>query len=194
MTTVTLQPEYLEKIYQSATCLFSLEEIEQALSRMAQNMVSALGDCQPIVLCVMTGGLIFSGHLLPKLNMPLELDYIHATRYRNELSGADLHWKVMPQCDLSGRAVLILDDILDGGVTLSEIVQYCKTQGASSVNTAVLVDKMRSKEEGGLARADFTAFEVPDSYIFGFGMDYRGFLRNVPGIFAVHPEHDVGHA
>ena len=95
-----------------------------------------------------------------------------------------------PSLDLNGRTVLIVDDILDGGVTLAAILAEVKLMGAAHVFTAVLVDKHHKRVENGLKHADFVGLEVDDHYIFGYGMDYNEYLRNAPGIFVVAPEHE----
>ena len=111
-------PEKIKKVYESSTCLFTTKEVEAALDRMAIKIHQQLHDKNPVILCVMVGGLVPMGNLLPRLDFPLEVDYVHATRYRGEISGGELHWKVRPSHDLNNRTVLIVDDILDGGVTL----------------------------------------------------------------------------
>lgn len=138
----------------------------------------------PIVLPVMNGGLIYAGQLLPLIKLPVVVDYIHATRYRNTTKGHELDWKVYPQSDLNGRLVIILDDIFDEGHTLDAIVNYCREQGASKVLTSVLVTKKHDRREVNI-KIDFSALEVPDRYVFGFGMDYKGQLRNLNGIYAI---------
>ena len=131
------------------------------------------------------------GNLLPRLDFPLEVDYVHATRYRGEIRGGDIHWKVKPSVNLQNRTVLIVDDILDGGITLAAIVNEIKKMGAAEVHTAVLVDKHNKRVPEGLPNADFVGLQVDDHYIFGYGMDYKEYLRNAPGIFIVSPEHDA---
>jgi hypoxanthine phosphoribosyltransferase len=82
-----------------------------------------------------------------------------------------------------GRNVLIVDDILDEGITLQELIKYCEQEGVSSVHTAVLVNKLHDRKH--LDTADYIGLTVEDRYVFGYGMDYKGYLRNVPGIYAV---------
>ena len=178
-------PEKIKKIYEEATCLFTTKEIEAALDRMAIKIHHQLNDKNPVILCVMIGGLVPMGNLLPRLDFPLEVDYVHATRYCGEITGGELHWKVRPSVNLKDRTVLIVDDILDGGVTLAAIVAEIKSLGAADVYTAVLVDKHQKRVEGGLSHADFVGLEIDDHYIFGYGMDYNEYLRNAPGIFVV---------
>jgi hypoxanthine phosphoribosyltransferase len=136
----------------------------------------------------MVGGLIPAGNLLPRLDFPLEVDYIHATRYGNEMQGGELNWIVRPDISLEDRTVLIVDDILDGGITLAAIVDYCKKQKAKEVYTAVLLDKHQGRVPGGTQHADFTGIMMEDGFVFGYGMDYQGYLRNAPGIYVAAPD------
>jgi hypoxanthine phosphoribosyltransferase len=138
----------------------------------------------------MIGGLVPMGNLLPRLDFPLEVDYVHATRYRGDIKGGELHWKVKPSLDLANRTVLVVDDILDGGVTLAAIIEEVKKMGAAEVYSAVLVDKHHKRVPNGLKNADVAGLLVDDHYIFGYGMDYNEYLRNAPGIFVVSPEHE----
>lgn len=183
-------PEKIKEVYEKSTCLFTTNEVEAALDRMAINIHATLKDENPVILCVMIGGMVPLGNLLPRLDFPLEVDYVHATRYRGEISGGELHWKVKPTVNLKDRTVLIVDDILDGGVTLAAIIHEIEQMGAKKVYSAVLVDKHHKRVENGLKNADFVGLEVDDHYIFGYGMDYNEYLRNAPGIFVVHPDHE----
>ncbi len=181
-------PTHIEKIYKTSTCLFSSEQVSSALDKMADEIHSELCDKNPVVLCVMIGGMVPLGNLLLRLDFPLEVDYVHATRYKGATKGGELSWRAKPSVSLAGRNVLVVDDILDGGITLAAIIQYCREQGAEEVLSAVLVDKETSRDENGLAKADFTGLCVEDRFIFGYGMDYNEYLRNAPGIFVVAPE------
>lgn len=183
-------PDKIRAVYEKSTCLYTSKEVEAALDVMAMNIRECLADKNPIILCVMVGGLVPMGNLLHRLDFPLEVDYVHATRYCGDIYGGDLVWKVKPSRDLTNRTVLIVDDILDGGVTLAAILAEIKAMGAAEVYSAVLVDKHHNRVENGLEKADFVGLEVDDHYIFGYGMDYNEYLRNAPGIFVVAPEHE----
>jgi len=183
-------PEKIKNVYAQSTCLFTTKEVEEALDRMAAKIHEQLHDKNPVILCVMVGGLVPLGNLLPRLDFPLEVDYVHATRYRSGISGGELQWKVKPSREINGRTVLVVDDILDGGVTLAAILAEVKAMGAAEVFSAVLVDKHHKRVENGLKHADFVGLEVDDHYIFGYGMDYNEYLRNAPGIFVVAAEHE----
>lgn len=183
-------PSKIQDVYKKSSRLFTTEEVEAALDRMAIDIHQKLHDQNPVLLCVMIGGLVPLGNLLPRLDFPLEVDYVHATRYRGEITGGEIHWKVRPSVNLANRTVLIVDDILDGGITLAAILEEVRALGAKAVYTAVLVDKYQKRVENGLKNADFVGLQIEDHYIFGYGMDYNEYLRNAPGIFVVAPEHE----
>lgn len=180
-----IEASKIQEIMDKAECVYSYEEVNQALDRMANEITHQLKDEKPIILCVMTGALITTGHLVTRLHFPLEIDYIHATRYRGEVRGGDLHWLVEPRRSLKNRSVLIVDDIMDGGLTLAAIMDYCQQMGASKVQTAVMVSKKRERETGVNFEPDYVGLTTEDKFLFGFGLDYQEYLRNVPGIYAV---------
>ncbi len=175
----------LKRVMAEADCLVPEAQVYAAIDTMATQITDALKDSNPLLLCAMNGGLILTGQLLPRLKFPVQAEYLHATRYRQETTGGILEWKLRPDVDMNGRTVLIVDDILDEGTTLDAIADYCRTQGASQVLTAVLVDKQHDRKARPDLKADFTGLEVEDRFLFGFGMDYKGYWRNAPGIYAV---------
>lgn len=178
----------IQSILENAECLYSFTEVNQALDRMASQITEKVKDKNPLILCVMTGALITTGHLVTRLHFPLEMDYIHATRYQGTTRGGDLHWLVEPRKSLKDRTVLIVDDIMDGGLTLSAIIDYCEQNGAKAIYTAVMVSKKRVREPGVNFEPDFVGVTTDDRYLFGFGLDYEEYLRNVPGIYAVNTD------
>lgn len=177
--------EHIRLVMSEADCLYTEAEVDAAIARVGEQINAELADRNPVVFCVMNGGLIFSGKLLTHLKFPLEASYLHATRYRNETSGGDLFWKAKPEVSFIDRDVLIIDDILDEGHTLSAIVDFCKHAGARAVHTAVLIDKDHDRKARPDLKADFVGLPCVDRYIFGFGMDYKGYWRNAAGIYAV---------
>ncbi len=180
---MSITPREAAEAWSRADLLHSAAAVEAALDRMAAAISERLSDADPLVLTVMTGGVVPAGLLLPRLGFPLGLDYVHATRYRGQTSGGHLHWIQRPSQPLEGRVLLLVDDILDEGVTLAEIARDCRERGASEVLSAVLVEKRHHRKNGFCA--DFVGLEVEDRYVFGYGMDYRGYLRNAAGIYAV---------
>jgi hypoxanthine phosphoribosyltransferase len=180
---MSITPREAAEAWAHADLLHPAAAVESALDRMAAAISERLSDADPLLLTVMTGGVVPAGLLLPRLRFPLGLDYVHATRYRGQTSGGSLHWIQRPTQPLAGRVVLLVDDILDQGVTLAEIARDCRERGAREVLSAVLVEKRHERKSG--FRADFVGLEVEDRYVFGYGMDYRGYLRNADGIYAV---------
>ena len=185
---MTVSLEEVERVSQEADCLWSEQQVERAIDGIAQQIEKDLQDKNPLVLTVMNGGLVFTSKLIMRLNIPLELDYIHVTRYGFGLTGNELQWKVTPQESLANRTILIVDDILDEGQTLQSIIQACQAQGAKEVRSAVLIEKLHDRKSDPNFKADYTALEVEDRFIFGYGMDYKGYLRNASGIYAVKDE------
>ena len=171
------------QVLENADLICDEASVRAAVLRVAADISAKLKNSVPIVLSVMGGGVVFTGQLLPLLRFPLEFDYVHVTRYRGETSGGELEWIVKPRMSVAGRAVLVIDDILDEGRTLAEIKKWLGSNGASAVFTAVLADKDLGKPKP--ASADFVGVRVPDRYVFGFGMDVRDARRNLPAIYAL---------
>ena len=167
-----------------ANCLYSEQEVEQAVDALALAISRDLHKADPLVLCIMNGGIVFTGSLLTRLNFPLQVDYLHATRYRDKTQGEGLKWLKYPEKCLNSRVVLLLDDILDEGETLLRVQQYCKEQGAVAVYSAVLIEKIHTRKAAN-CKADYIGLSAEDYYLYGYGMDYKGYLRNASGIFAV---------
>lgn len=167
----------------SAEQLYDVATVERAVDAMAAAITAMLHDKNPLLLTVMTGGIVPAGMLLQRLDFPLQVDYIHVTRYGDKTSGGEITW-VKPPPDVEGRTVLLVDDLLDHGLTLQAAVDRCLENGAAAVLTAVLLVK-QIEQRSGLARTDFHALETGDRYLFGLGMDYKHYWRNGPGVFAV---------
>ncbi len=175
--------EELMRVRRDAELVYGRQEIEAALDRMAAAITARLADRDPILLAVMIGGIVPLGALLPRLQFPLQVDYLHATRYQGSTRGGHLAWLRKPGLSLKDRSVLIVDDVLDHGITLAAILEDCRNAGAREVLTAVLISKRLALRKG-LQAADFAALETGDRYLFGWGMDYHGYLRNGEGIYA----------
>jgi hypoxanthine phosphoribosyltransferase len=167
----------------NAELIHSSATIQAALDKVAGAIRARLADKNPLVLCVMTGGVIFTGQLLPKLEFPLDFDYLHATRYGPETQGGKISWRMAPWTSVKGRTVLVVDDILDEGVTLAAVKDSLLHLGAAEVLLAVFTDKQNGKNKP--IAADFVGLPVPDRFVFGYGMDVDGAWRNLPQIYAM---------
>ncbi len=174
------------RILDRAELVCGPEAVAAAVERVAGDIARRLSDAQPLVLAVMGGGIVFCGQLLTHLRFPLDLDYIHATRYRGGTTGGTIDWRVRPREDVRGRLVLVVDDILDEGHTLAAIRESLLEAGAAEVLNVVFCEKQLAGEKP--IQADFVGITVPDRYVFGYGMDVHGAWRNLPAIYALTPE------
>lgn len=171
------------EILQNADLLYTAEQVQAALREVARRIEASLAEQHPLVLSVMGGAVIFSGQLLPLLGFPLDFDYVHVSRYGDARHGGAMKWKVAPGESVRGRVVLLVDDILDEGHTLRALHDRVMELGASRCYCAVFADKQHGKRKP--IKADFVAMEVPDRFVFGYGMDIQGAWRNLPAIYAV---------
>ena len=178
-----MNPQEARKVFEEADLVCSAEESALAVRRVAGEITARLADANPLVLAVMGGAVVFTGQLLPQLGFPLDFDYLHVTRYGDVTTGGQLAWIVEPRADVTGRVVLVVDDILDEGVTLAAITQRLREQGAREVLSAVFADKNLGRSKP--ITADFVGVHLPNRYVFGFGMDVKGAWRNLPAVYAV---------
>lgn len=175
-----------QQVFDNSEQLYSMGDINDALEGLADLLTQQYATVNPVLLCVMNGSVITTGHLLPKLSFPLELDYIHVSRYGDKTIGGELNWLHKPNISLENRAVILIEDIFDQGVTLQALRDHCQQAGAKSVSCVALIDKLHNNKVG--LRPEFVGLTVPDRYVFGFGMDYQGYWRNAPGIYAVNED------
>jgi len=179
----------LSEVLPHAEALFGRRELEAAIEQMADRIVAEYADDRqpPLFVTVLHGGLPFAGQLgfaLGERGLDVEFDYLHATRYRGNTTGARLAWLHRPMTPMRGRRVLLVDDILDEGHTLKAIQYWCEDQGPVDIKIAVLAVKQHDRCVDGIA-ADYVGVDVPDRYVFGYGMDFHEQGRNLPGIYAL---------
>jgi hypoxanthine phosphoribosyltransferase len=171
------------QVLHEADLVCSEQEVGRAVERVAAEVAARLADTNPLVLSVMGGAVVFTGRLLPLLYFPLELDYLHVTRYHGNTRGSQVRWKAGPRTDIRGRTLLVVDDILDEGDTLAAVREKLLAGGAAAFFSAVFADKDIGRAKP--IRADFVGVRVPDRYVFGFGMDVNEYWRNLPAIYAL---------
>jgi len=182
--------EDFDGILARASQLADAAGVQAALDRMAAEISRDLAGRDPLVLAVMIGGMLPAAWLLQRMGFPLQLDYVHASRYRGGTRGGDtIDWIARPRTPLEGRTVLVIDDILDEGYTLAAILEDCRKQGAADVRSGVLVEKRHERRVPGL-RADYTGLQVADHYLFGCGMDYHERHRQHAAVYALAEEED----
>jgi hypoxanthine phosphoribosyltransferase len=171
------------RLLQGADLICDAERVRAEVSRMAREITALLGNEFPVVLSVMGGAAVFTGQLLPQLEFPLEFGAIEVTRYNNDIQGREITWRLEPRDNVRDRTVLVIDDILDEGITLAAIEKRLKKLGAKAVYAAVFAEKQIGRPRP--AKADFVGVTVPNRYVFGFGMDAYGLWRNLPAIYAL---------
>ncbi|MGE0623287.1 MAG: hypoxanthine-guanine phosphoribosyltransferase [Pseudomonadales bacterium] len=172
---------------ETAEVLFPREMVLQAIDRLSVRLSVALAEANPLLICVLHGGLPFTAAVMQRLQFPLELTYLHVGRYGETTRGGALTWHARPRLSLAGRHVVLLDDIVDEGVTLGALRAFCLGEGAQAVTTAVLLDKAAVRERAGAPPPDHAALTCPDRYVFGWGMDFEGYWRNLPDVYALPP-------
>ena len=173
----------VQALITKSSVIYSEIEIKKAIQNIADQVNQTIKTNDLYVLCVMNGALIFAGQLLPRLEKNIQYSYIHATRYASSLTGGPIHWLVKPPIDIEGKTVLILDDILDEGITLREIAATCLAMKAKAIYTAVLFDKEIAKEKSYFP--NFIGLKVPNRFVFGYGLDCKGLGRNLPHLYAL---------
>lgn len=167
-----------------AVLLASPAEVASVFDRLAAEVGARLTGRRPLVVAVLEGGRMPAEQLSARLTIPHDTDALRVGRYGNSSSGGMLRWSATTDSSLQGRTVLIVDDILDQGVTLSAVVRHCRDGGATDVLTCVLTVKDLPERTGG-PWPDFVGLVVPDQYIVGCGMDYQGRWRELPGLYAL---------
>ena len=172
-----------KQLLSQSEVIYSPQQVGDAIHGLAMQINQDLHDQVPLVLTVMNGGLYFAGQLLPKLGFPLEQDYVQATRYQGGVEGKEIYWRTEPTNKIKDRVVLLLDDILDAGITLAAVRDQCLALGALQVKIAVLTEKKLGQSKP--IKADYVGLVVPNRYVFGCGMDVYGWWRNLPAIYAL---------
>lgn len=182
---MSLSNAELEDVLSRSECLITQNQIEAAYDRLAAQLNLHYQGLDPLVLVIMNGGLIPAGHLFTRLNFFHRMDYIHVSRYKNNIGGDKLEWKKEADEEMiRDQHVLLIDDIYDEGISLYVIVEKIKTYSPKSLKSCVLLDKEHQRKVKDF-RADFIGMQVADRYIYGCGMDYHGYLRHLPGIYAL---------
>lgn len=179
----TLHPE---QVLEHAEIIVSEPLVDKAIQKLAEQLNTQQYSSPLQLFCIMNGGLYFAGQLLRLLTIPVAISYLHATRYGDKTQGQELQWLVKPQAEnIHNYHVMLLDDIFDEGITLEAIVKQCQTFKPKSLQCMVLVDKDHDRKPESGFKPDFAGLTVPDRYVFGCGMDYKGLWRNLPAIYAI---------
>jgi len=176
--------EDLQKIKASSDLIFSASQIKTAVENMGLELEARIRNKNAILICVMNGGVTLTADLSRSMDCDVRFDYLQVARYRDKTVGGSLHWLKEPKLSLQNQTVVLIDDIYDEGYTMEELVSYCEKHEANEVITSVLLYKQKSSPQVG-SKPDIYGLEVMDRYVYGYGMDYKGYLRNLPAIYAI---------
>ncbi len=161
--------------------LLSQEEIAEKVKKLANQIKGEYSGKNPLILCILKGSLVFTADIIRELDFPCTIDFMQVSSYGN---GAETTGKLVVKkdmdADINGRDVIVVEDILDTGVTLSNLIPELRKRGASSVALCVLLNKpARRKAE---VCADYIGFDIENEFVVGYGLDYDEKYRNLPYI------------
>lgn len=157
--------------------------VRTAIDQMALRLDLALRFHNPLLICVLQGGVYLTGQLLARLRFPLQQATVQVTRYGDSTAPGELRWLSPLSMEVRDRSVLLIDDVFDRGLTLSLLYDHLLASGARQILSAVIARK--EVEHLTPYRPDYIALECGADYLFGCGMDYRGYWRNLPEIRAL---------
>ena len=167
--------------------LLSEEEIKTRVAKLGEEIYDAFRDKNPMFVGVLNGCFIFMADLVRAAQLKSELEFIGVSSYNNGTKSSGVVQITRDlQRDISGRDIIVVEDILDSGNTLAFLTDYLRTKGAVSVTIATLLDKPARREKP--IKADYVGFEVPDEFVVGYGLDYAQQYRNMPYIGVLKPE------
>jgi len=172
--------------------LFSENAIQERIQELADRINSTFPqDKEVVVVAVLAGSILFASDLVKRLNMPVQLEFIRLSSYGNNLkSCGEVKPVDLTLPSLEGKNVLIVEDIVDSGLTAKFIINYLKLQHkAANVKFVTLLDKTCARKEH--VQIDYRGFEVDDKFVVGYGMDFKGYYRNLPYIGYFPQEENV---
>ncbi|GAB4433846.1 MAG: hypoxanthine phosphoribosyltransferase [bacterium] len=163
--------------------LISEKEISEKISELAAEIDTVLRDDEVIVIGVLKGALFFMADLLRKMKTKVVYDFIQAKSYEGMETTGKIKILKEPSTDFTGKTVLIVEDILDTGITLSQIKRYFEERKAKKVYICTLLNKRKRRVSD--IDADFTGFEIEDHFVIGYGLDYDEKMRELKDIYIV---------
>ncbi|MFI2858934.1 hypoxanthine phosphoribosyltransferase [Paenibacillus sp. JSM ZJ436] len=167
--------------------LISEDELQAKIKELGQKLSSEYEGRDPLVICVLKGAFIFMADLVKNITVPIELDFMAVSSYGASTKSSGVV-KIIKDLDQSveGRDVLIVEDIIDSGLTLSYLIKLLEDRKAKTVSVVTLFDKPSGRTVE--LTADYTGFVIPDAFIVGYGLDYAEHYRNLPYIGILKPE------
>ncbi|MDD3154150.1 MAG: hypoxanthine phosphoribosyltransferase [Victivallaceae bacterium] len=161
--------------------LYSRDAIASRVAEMGKTITAAYQGKPLTVVVLLNGAMLFGADLIRKIELPIHVDTLAVSSYRKDFSSGEVVLRGSLKLPVGGRHILLVDDILDTGTTLAYLCERFRNDGALSIKTCVLLDKMR--KESMQIEADFRGFEIPDRYVIGYGLDSEEEYRNLPDIY-----------
>jgi hypoxanthine phosphoribosyltransferase len=165
--------------------LISQDEIDTRILELGQTLTTAYADKTPLVICVLNGSFVFAADLLRKFDGPCEITFVKLASYEGTTSSGQVKKVLGLDKELGDRDILIVEDIVDSGRTLSDFTRFVESHKPRSLATVSLLFKPDALEFP--VKVDYVGFEIKDRFVVGYGLDYNGLGRNLPGIFQLAP-------
>ena len=168
--------------------LLSEEQIKNRVAQLGQELLRDYGDKNPVFVGVLKGVVVFYADMIRAFDAPCELDFMRVSSYRGTQSTGNVVVRQNVTVDLTGRHVVILEDILDTGRSLEFVCDHLRRKGAASVKICTLLDKPERRAPGVTLRADYVGFTIPNAFVVGYGLDFDEKYRNLPYVGILKPE------
>ena len=170
-----------------ARVLLSEEQIKARIQELGKDLMRDYADKNPVFIGVLKGVVVFYADMIRAFDAPCQLDFMWVSSYQGTQSTGSICVKQDVRTDLTGRHVVILEDILDTGRSLKFVVEHLRTKGAASVRVCTLLDKPEGRVPGYEIKADYVGFEIPNEFVIGYGLDYNEKYRNLPYVGILKP-------
>jgi len=167
--------------------LLSEEQIAQKVQELGASLADAYRDKNPLVICVLKGAVVFMADLIRHMDIPCEMDFMAVSSYGSGTESSGMV-KILKDLDTSvqNRHVLVVEDIMDSGLTLSRLVELLRHREAASVKVVTLLNKPERRKVD--ISPDYSGYDIPDEFVVGYGLDYAEKYRNLPYIGVLKPE------
>lgn len=168
--------------------LLSEQQLHDRIAQLGRELTKEYGDKNPVFVGVLKGAVVFYADLVRAFDAPCQLDFIRISSYEGTRSTGNIRLRQDVSCDLKGRHVVIVEDILDTGRSLKFVYEYLMEKGAASVKTCTLLDKPEGRTKDAPFEADYVGFSIPNAFVVGYGLDYDEQYRNLPYVGILKPE------
>ena len=172
-----------------AKVLIAQQDLARRVREMGEQISADYGDKEPILVCILKGAVMFYADLCRAISIPVSLDFMAVSSYGNRTnSSGEVEIRKDLSVPIDGRHVIVVEDIVDSGFTLSYLMRVLSSRGAASVKICTLLDKPERRAPGILIQADYAGFVIGNEFVVGYGLDYAEKYRNLPYIGVLKPE------